>query len=165
VQPVGEALEALGLAPVHVRVAVGVVADEDLGEVAAEVRDVPAEVVAVLEVELVLAGLLDRHRGLQAVLLGLRDDLRAELLVDEHAQRGRVRAAGLDGLEHALVDEVLGVGDRRRLLVGRVTLDPEHLLLEGPAVVEGEDVELAVVTECHVPLSVALQSPGCPRSV
>ena len=30
-----------------------------------------------------------------------------------------------------------------------LALDPEHLLLEGPSVVEGQDVELAVVAEGH----------------
>src|SRR4051794_35279589 len=153
VQPVRQALEPLELALVHLGLAVRVEADEHLAEVGVEGLDVRAEVVVVLEVELVLTGLLGRHRGLQAVLLGLRDDLRAELLVDEHAQRGGVRAAALDGLEHALVDEVLGVGDRLRLLLVGIALDPEHLLLEGPAMVEGEDVELAVVSERHGHLS------------
>ncbi len=67
VEPVGEALEALRLALVHLRVAIGVVADEHLREVGVEALDVVAEVVAVLEVELVLAGLLDRHRELEAL--------------------------------------------------------------------------------------------------
>src|SRR3954451_9887820 len=153
VQPVRQALEPLELALVHLGLAVRVEADEHLAEVGVEGLDVRAEVVVVLEVELVLTGLLGRHRGLQAGLLGLRDDLRAELLVDEHAQRGGVRAAALDGLEHPLVDEVLGVGDRLRLLLVGIALDPEHLLLEGPAMVEGEDVELAVVSERHGHLS------------
>src|SRR3954452_7609830 len=153
VEPVRQALEPLELALVHLGVAVRVEADEHLAEVGVEGLDVRTEVVVVLEVELVLARLLGRHRGLQAVLLGLRDDLGAELLVDEHAQRGGIRAAALDRLDHALVDEVLGVGDRLRLLLVGVALDPEHLLLEGPAMVEGEDVELAVVSERHGHLS------------
>ena len=59
VQPVGEPLQALGLARVHVGVALGVVADQHLGEVRVELLDVGAELLAVLEVELVLAGLLN----------------------------------------------------------------------------------------------------------
>ena len=55
---------------------------------------------------------------------------------------GRV-GAGADGLQHALEDQVLGVGDDRRLLGVRLAVDPEELLLEGAAVVEREDVELA----------------------
>ena len=54
VEPVAEAGEPLGLAGVHLGVAVRVVADEHLREVGVELLDVGAEVVAVLEVELVL---------------------------------------------------------------------------------------------------------------
>ena len=87
VEPVGQPLQPLGLALVHPGVAVRVVAHEHLGEVGVELLDVRAEVVAVLEVELVLARLLDRHREQEAALLRLlRDALgRAELLVDEAA--------------------------------------------------------------------------------
>jgi hypothetical protein len=111
---------------------------------------VGAEVVAVLEVELVLARLLDRHREQQAALLGLAGDVlgRAELLVHQHAGHAGVDA-GLDRPEHALEDQVLGVGDRLGLLGAGVALDAEHLLLERPPVVEREDVELAVVAESH----------------
>ena len=92
VQPVGEALQLAELALVQLGVAVGVVADEDLREVGVERSDVVAEVVAVLEVELVLAALLDRHREIEAVRLRLAGDVAAELLVDEHAAGGRVGA-------------------------------------------------------------------------
>ena len=57
--------------------------------------------------------------------------------------------AGAHGLQQALEDQVLGVGDDRRLLGVRLALDPEELLLEGAAMVEGEDVELLVVSEVH----------------
>ena len=88
------------------------------------------------------AALLDRHRQRQAVLLGELGDVGAELLVDQHAGRLRVQAA-LDGLLHALEDQLLGVGDRLGLLRRGIALDPEHLLLERPSVVEGQDVQLA----------------------
>ena len=150
VEPVGEPLQPLGLALVHLGVALGVVAHQHLGEVRVELLDVVAELVAVLEVELVLAGLLDRHREQQAALLGLvRDALgRAELLVHEAAGGVRVHAL-LGRLQQPLEDQVLRVRDRVGLLGRRVALDPEHLLLERPAVVEREDVELAAVAECH----------------
>jgi hypothetical protein len=57
--------------------------------------------------------------------------------------------AGADGLQHALEDQVLGVGDDRCLLGVRFALDPEELLLEGATVVEREDVELAVDSWVH----------------
>ena len=103
---------------------------------------------AVLEVELLLAALLDRLGELEAVLPGELGDVRAELLVDEHPGRFGVYAA-LDGDLHALEDQLLGVGDRLGLLGRRIALDAEHLLLERAPVVEGEDVELSVVAECH----------------
>ena len=35
------------------------------------------------------------------------------------------------------------------LLLRGIAVDPEHLLLEGPSVVEGQDVQLSVVAEGH----------------
>jgi hypothetical protein len=55
VQPLAQAGETLGLAPVELAVAFGVVAHEDLGEGRIKSLDVPGEVLAVLEVELVLS--------------------------------------------------------------------------------------------------------------
>ncbi len=118
--------------------------------------DVLTEVIAVLEVEHVLARALGRHGQLQALLARLGGDGRAELLVDEDARDGRV-GAGADGLQEALEDQVLGVGDDRRLLRVGLPLDAEELLLEGAAMVKGEYVELLVVSGVH-----ALSIPeGC----
>ena len=75
-------------------------------------------------------------------------DIGAELLVNEHAGRTWFGAAA-NGLEHAFEDHVLGVGDRGCLLQSRVAVDPEHLLLEGTAMVEREDVQLSVVAKSH----------------
>ena len=50
---------------------------------------------------------------------------------------------------HPLEDQPLRVGDPLGLLRGGIALDPEHLLLERPAVVEGQDVQLSVVAERH----------------
>ncbi len=60
-------------------------------------------------------------------------------------------APALTACSSALEDEVLGVGDDRRLLGVGLALDAEELLLEGAAVVEREDVELLVVSEVHAP--------------
>ena len=73
---------------------------------------------------------------------------RAELLVHQAPVTRRRRRPARTALQHALEDQVLRVRDRLGLLRRRVALDPEHLLLEGTAVVEREDVELAVVAEC-----------------
>jgi len=66
------------------------------------------EVIAVLEVELVLTGLLDRHGQLQALLVCAFRDVRAELLVDQHPG-GTGLGALLDRLQHPLEDQPLGV--------------------------------------------------------
>src|SRR4051794_21172219 len=148
VQPVGELLEPAQLALVHLGVAVGIQTHEDLREVGVVVEDVLPEVLVVLEVELLLAGLLDRLGELEAVLARELRDVGAELLVDEHAGGVGVHTA-LDRDLHAFIDQLLGVADRVGLLRGGVALDPEHLLLEGAPVVEREDVELSVVAEGH----------------
>ncbi len=149
-EPVAEAAQLGELLAIFAGLAVGVVADEHLREVGVEAFDVLAEVLAVLEVEHVLPGALGGHRELQAALLRLGRDGGAELLVDEHAGDGRV-GAGADGLQHALEDQVLGVGDDRGLLGVGLAVDPEELLLEGAAVVEREDVELVVGSGGHGP--------------
>ena len=152
-QPVAEALELDELLAVLAGVAVGVVADEHLREVRVEALDVLAEVIAVLEVEHVLPGALGGHRQLQALARGPPRGRWSR------TARRRARpstdgvGAGADGLQHALEDQVLGVGDDRRLLGVGLAFDPEELLLEGAAVVEREDVELLVVAG-FMPLSI-----------
>src|SRR5207244_10294972 len=64
-------------------------------------------------------------------------------------------------LQEPLEDEVLGVGDDRRLLGVGLAVDAEELLLEGAAVVEGEDVQLQVVAGPHGPQ----YSRGAPAGV
>ena len=125
VEPVGEALEPLRLALVHLGVALRVVAHQHLGEVRVELLDVVAELVAVVEVELVLTGLLDRHGEQESALLGLGRNVRrsAELLIHEHAGRAGLRTL-LDRLEHALEDQALGVGDLLGVLVAGISSIP-----------------------------------------
>ena len=98
-------------------------------EVRVEGFDVLGEVLAVLEVEHRLSRALGGHRELQALRVGFLGHAAAELLVDEHARHRRVGAGG-DGLLETLEDQVLGVGDHRRLLGIGFALDAEELLLE-----------------------------------
>ena len=86
-QPFGQPREPARLAAVELRVAVGVVAHEHLGEVRVERLDVLGEVLAELEVELRLAGALDRHREREPVAARRAGDVGAELLVDQHGHR------------------------------------------------------------------------------
>ena len=139
VEPVPKPLETLGLPLVHLLVAVWVVANENLAEGRVEVLDVLAEVVAVLEVELVLAGLLDRHGEQQALRFRLPNHIGAELFVDQDPC-SILRGALVERLEEPLEDQTLGIDDRVGLLRARVPLDAEHLLLERASMVEREDV-------------------------
>ena len=88
-QPAREFRQPGQLRPVHYGVAVGVVADEHLGEGGIEGFDVFAESRAVLEVELGEAALLDRHSEYIAASPRSPRHLRTELLVDA---RDRVTA-------------------------------------------------------------------------
>ena len=108
------------------------------------------EGVPVLEVELVLAALLDWHGEPEAALAGLPGHRAAELLVHERSGERRVRAV-LGSVQQALEDQVLGVRDPLDVLGRRVALQAEPLLLERPAVVERQDEQLSVVSETHVP--------------
>ena len=138
VQPLGELQQPRRLALVHLRIAFRVVAHEHLREVGVERLDVLAERVAVVEVELLLARLLDRHRELVAARLRLARDVGAVLLVDEDPRRVLRRPVG-DGALEPLPDQALRAGDLVRAAA-------DHLL-ERPSVVERQDVELRVVAE------------------
>ena len=141
VQPLGQTAQLLDLPLVHRLVALGVVADEHLGEVGVELLDLLAERVAVLEVEFVLSGLLDRHRELVAACLRLARDVRPVLRVDEDAGE-LLRRALLDRALESLPDQ---------LLRARHAPDVADHLLERPAMVEREDVEALVVSELVQP--------------
>ena len=94
VQVVGEPLEAGGLFAVERLVAFGIVADEDFAEGGLNLFDVGGEVVAVFEVEFVLAALLGGAGGGETLGGGVAKDGDAELLVDEDAGLGFGDAGG-----------------------------------------------------------------------
>ena len=106
------------------------------------------EVFAVLEVELILAALLGRARSDVAVLGRVAEDLGAELLVHQDAGFMLGNAAG-QGLLEAVVDHLLHGGDLRRLLAAERARPAEHVFLERPAVVEGQDVKRPIVSGGH----------------
>src|ERR687894_1890097 len=85
VQPLAQGAESFTLPFVHPLIPLGVPAHEHLGERGVEGLDVGAEVVPVLEVELVLSALLDRHGQDETVALCSSRRLGAELLVDQHS--------------------------------------------------------------------------------
>src|SRR5262249_35582463 len=118
--------------------ALGVVADEHLREIRVELLDLVAELVAVLELELLLSRLLDGHRKAVAARLRLARDVGAVLRVDEDPGELLGRPV-LDRALATLPDEALGARDL-------VVIAADHLL-ERASVVEGQDVETLVVAE------------------
>mgnify|MGYP003694178497 CR=1 FL=1 len=106
------------------------------------------EVVAVLEIELRLPALLGGTRGHVPFGRGIAQDGGAELLVDEDAGP-LLPNTGRDGAREAVIDHALGGRDLRRLVGGQRPFPAEHLGLERLAMVEGKDVEVAIVSEGH----------------
>src|SRR5215469_387153 len=151
VQPVAEPGQPLRLARIERRVALRVVPHKDLAEGRVERLDVGAEVVAVLELELLQAGLLDRHCQRDALGLRAPGDTRAELLVHQHAadiprcvlrQRPHVR----------LKDDLLDLDDAVAHLCRDRCRGSEQVVLEGTTMVKRHQVERLVVAECHLRL-------------
>ncbi len=99
---------------------------------------------AVFEIEDVLAGFLDADRNRNALGLGVGDDRRAELGVDQDPQV-LLGDAQLDGVQEAPVDQGLGVGHRAVLVVRGgdlgLALEAEEALGEAAAMVEWLDEE------------------------
>src|SRR5262249_36811625 len=95
----------------------------------------------------------------QAVALGGAGDVTAELLVDEQA-RGVLRRTIGKRLLEAFEDDRLRVGDAGALLLVGRSGDAEHLLLERPPVIEGQDVKRPVVAERRGVHGVSPFGPG-----
>ena len=111
--------------------------------------DVSSEVLAVLEVEVLLATLL--RRGGEGEALGCRipENGRSELLIHEDAGLGFGDAGGKRALE-AVVDDLFGGGNLRRLRGIKGALPAEHFRLEAPPVVERQNVKGRVIAANHV---------------
>ena len=124
VQVRGQLAQPSCLAAVHLRVALRVVAHEDLAEGGGERLDVARVVVAVLEVELVLAALLRRRSGEKTPRPRVAEDRGTELLVDEDAGM-RFRHAASDG-DESRRDDRLRRRDPLRLLGGGVPFQPNR---------------------------------------
>jgi hypothetical protein len=149
VQPIREAGQPLGLAPVQRGVAVRVVAHEHLGERGVERLDVRGEVLPVLELELGLARLLHRHGQEMPFGQGPTRHAGSVLLVGQDAGRLH-RHAEAERLHEPVVNDLLGRHDARVHLVGDRLGGPEEIVLERTAMVEREQVERLGVTERHV---------------
>ncbi len=105
-QPLAQPRQPPRLSLVQLGVALGVVPHQDLGERRVERLDVRPEVVAVLELKLLLAGPFDWHRERYALGLRRTGDVGPELLVHQHAARAR-RCPGCPRLTVSVEDDLL----------------------------------------------------------
>jgi hypothetical protein len=117
---------------------------------------VAREILAVLEVELVLSAFLGRTGGDDALGLRIAQDRGAELLVDQDAGLVGGRAAAQRRAE-AVLDDLLGAGDFGGLRVAERRLETEKPALEGTAVIERLDVERPIVPARHQPFPFILR--------
>jgi hypothetical protein len=108
----------------------------------------PSELGAVLELELALSGLFDRHRQEKAASLRFAREPSAELFIDEDPA-ALARRAPRDRPLERLEDERLGVGDLRsdgwREPPGRA----EEPTSERGAMIEGDEEQRLAVAELH----------------
>ncbi len=145
---VRQLLQARGLAPIHLLVPFRVVAHQHFAKGRVELFDVPAELLAVLEVELVLAALLRGTGGNEPLLVSVVQNGRTKLLVHEDAGvilRYSVRDGGLE----AVVNHLLDGGNLHDLLGAKLALPTEHVFRERGAVVEGQHIQGLVITNRH----------------
>ena len=149
VQPVGQPLELVQLLAVGVGVALRVVADEHLGEVGIEAsrcaRRSPRRTRS-----RTCSGRSSRPASRASGRSSRPRRARRRRTARRRARRSR-RACAPRSTARSMPSKIrcLASAIVAGLLGGRVALDPEHLLLERAAVVEGQDVQLAVVTQFH----------------
>src|SRR5262249_1190931 len=148
VQVVRQPLQPRRLPLVQGLLPLGVVTHQHLAEGRVHRLDVFGEVLAVLEIELVLAALLGRAGRDVAAAVGVAEDGGAELLIDQDA-RLLLRHPGSDGHLEALVDDLLGGGDLRRLRRRQRVLVAEQLRLERTAAIERQHVQPLIRANSH----------------
>ena len=106
------------------------------------------EVVAVLEVELVLAALFRWAGGHITLRLRITQDRDAELLVDKNSGSLFGNASGDRGKE-AVVDDAFRCGDLGRLFGSQSAGPAEHLGFKRPAMVERQNIQGSVEAKRH----------------
>src|SRR5262245_22123425 len=104
----------------------------------------PCEVVAILEVKLVLPALLRGGCGNVAMLGRILENGVPELLIDEDAGALLRHSAGDSGFE-AVVDHLFGGGDLCGLFRAQGALPAKHPCLEGAAMVKGQDIQGEII--------------------
>src|SRR5262249_3687570 len=117
---------------------------------------------AVFEIEFILAALLGRAGGGVAVLDGVAENGRAELLVHEDARLVLGHAGSYGGLE-SVVNHLLGGSELGRLFPCHSALPAKHLRLEGAAMIERQNVQRLVETDGHDSVSLRVKTSQARR--
>ena len=104
--------------------------------------DVRGKLVAILEIELLLAALLGGTRGVESVRRGIAQDGSPELLIDQNAGV-LFRYAPRNGRLEPVVDYLLGRCDLRCLFRCQRLVPSEHPCLKRASMVERKDVQRA----------------------
>src|SRR5262249_7727620 len=138
-QVVRQPLQPSRLPAVYCLVALGVVAPQKLAERRSEGLDALGEVLAVLEIELLLPALFGRAGGYVAPRRRVAKDGSTELLIDQDAGFPLGDSGRNSSLE-AVVDHLFRGGDLCCLLCGQRALPAKHTGLERATVVEGQDI-------------------------
>src|SRR5262249_47948223 len=133
-QVIRQPLQPSRLAAVYCLVALGVVAHQNLAERRSEGLDVLGEVLAVLEIELLLPALFGRAGGYVPPRRRVLKYGSTELLIDQDAGFLLGDSGRNNGLE-AIVDHLFRGGDLCRLLCGQRALPAKHSGLERATVV------------------------------
>src|SRR5262249_23026027 len=113
-------------------------------------------VLAVVEVELLLAALLGWAGDHIALLRCVAQDGSAELFVHQDAGPVGGNSSG-DRRQKAVVDDPFGGGDLCPRFARQTSLPAEHLRLEGAAMVEGKDVQRLIKSKGHRFVSFSLR--------
>ena len=153
-EKIGQALQAGRLACVQRAVALRVVAHQHFAEGRIERFDVAREILAIFEIEFVLPAFLRRASGGDVLGGGVAQNGGAELLVHQDAGLLLRHAAGERAMK-AVVDHLLGAGDLGCLRIAQRRLPAEHFGLERAAMIEGQNIEWAIISSRHqaAPLS------------
>jgi hypothetical protein len=101
--------------------------------------NVRGEVVAVLEVEFLLATFFGGASGVVTARRGIVQDGCSKLLVDQKA--GIIRGhTGSDGGPESVIDDLLGGGNLCCLFLSQIAMPAEHSGFKRAAMIEGQDV-------------------------
>src|SRR5260221_1347688 len=153
-QGIGYAFKPGSLLPVEGLVTFRIISYQHFTEGRVEGFDMFAEILAVLEIKLVLAALFGRTRGRVAFRCRIAKNGSAKLLVYQNAGLLFGYASGEGGLK-AVIDYLFGGSNLRCLLVSQFPFPAEQLCLERSTVIEWLDIQRLIISDIHNVLSLS----------